>query len=330
MNNIVKGIAALFALMVMFSACSNDFDLVTDKVEIPVVYAILNAADTAQYFRVERAFIDENVSATQLAQIPDSLYYENAVVTLSRTSTGESWIMQEVDGNLEGYPRQAGAFATAPNTLYKLRTADITLEEEEEYKLSINIGEGRPLIEATTVLIKPPFLSTPQDGSAGGGLNIDPSRKFRISWNDNATNAIYDAYVTFFYEETSGGVTTSKDIVWQLLRNDNIPEIDTRADGFYSLLANSLVSDPAITRREKGASFTLVTGSIEISDYIRIGQANLGITSSGEVPIYEGSLSYGVGLFASRYTELRDELVLSQVTKDTLSFGYLTSDLGFQ
>ncbi len=330
MNNIVKGVVALFAMVLMLTACDNDFDLVTDKVEIPVVYAILNAADTAQYFRIERAFIDENISATDIAQLPDSLYYEDAVVTLSRTSTGEAWIMDEVDGNLEGYPRQSGAFATAPNTLYKLRTEDISLEPEEEYKLTINIGDEFPLIEATTTLIKPPFLSTPQDGSAGGGLNIDPARRFRINWNDNATNAIYDAFVTFYYNETIGGETTQNSIVWQLLRNDEKNEIDTRADGFYSLLANSLVADNNISRREQGASFTLVSGSIEISDYIRIGQANLGITSSGEIPVYEGSLSYGLGIFASRYTELRDELILSQVTRDTLAFGSLTGNLGFQ
>lgn len=329
MNNIMKGLAAVLITMVLLSACSNDFDLVTEKVEIPVVYAILNAADTAQYFRVERAFIDENVAASTIAQIPDSLYYDDAVVTLSRTSTGESWIMSEVDGNLEGYPRQSGAFATTPNILYKLRTSDITLEPEEEYKLTINIGDQFPLVEATTILMKPPFLSTPQDGSAGGGLNIDPARRFRINWNDNATNAIYDAYVTFFYNETIGGETTAKSIDWQLLRNDVNNEIDTKADGFYSLLANSLVADPTISRSERGASFTLITGSIEIADYIRIGQANLGITSSGEIPVYEGSLSYGLGLFASRYTELRDELVLSQVTRDTLAFGSVTGNLGF-
>lgn len=330
MNNILKGIVLLFAAVVMFSACDNDFELVTDKVEIPVVYAILNAADTAQYFRVERAFIDENVSATEIAQNPDSLYYDNAVVTLTRVSTGEDWIMNEVDGNLEGYPRQAGAFATSPNTLYKLLTSDIMLVQEETYKLTVDIGDNRPPVEATTVLIRQPFISTPQDGSQGGGLNIDPERAFRINWNDNETIALYDSFVRFFYDETIDGETTSKSFDWQLLQNEEKNEIDARSSEFYSLLAGALVADPSITRQERGASFTLVSASIEIADYIRIGQANLGITSSGEVPVYEGSLSYGLGLFASRFTELRDELVLSQVTRDSLSFGPVTGNLGFQ
>ena len=294
MNKIVKGFVAIIVSVVIFTACDNDFDLVTDKVEIPVVYAIINAADTAQYFRVERAFIDENISALDIAQIPDSLYYADAVVTLTRVTTGEAWIMDEVDGNLEGYPRQDGVFATAPNTLYKLRTADITLEPEEQYMLTIDIGDNRPQIEATTVLIKPPFLATPADE---GGLNIDPARRFRINWNNNSTNAIYDAYVRLFYDETIDGVTTPKSIDWSLLKNSEINEIDVLSTGFYDLVGNSLVVDPSITRQQRGASFTLISGSIEISDYIRIGQANLGITSSGEIPVYEGSLSYGLGLF---------------------------------
>ncbi len=327
MNKIIKVFVAILVSSVVFTACDNDFDLVTEKVEIPVVYAIINAADTAQYFRVERAFIDENVSALEIAQNPDSLYYSNAVVTLTRVSTGDVWTMNEVDGNLEGYPRQNGAFATAPNTLYKLRTADIVLEPLEEYKLTIDIGENRPQVVATTELIKPPFLATPADE---GGINIDPGRRFRIDWNSHASNAIYDAYVRFFYDETEGSVTTSKSIDWNLLNNSAINGIDTKSTEFYDLIANSLVADPGITRQQKGASFTLVSGSREIFDYIRIGQANLGVTSSGEIPIYEGSLSYGLGLFASRYTELRDELVLTQLTRDTLSLGDRTADLNFQ
>jgi len=327
MNKIVKGFVAIIVSVVIFTACDNDFDLVTDKVEIPVVYAIINAADTAQYFRVERAFIDENISALDIAQIPDSLYYADAVVTLTRVTTGEAWIMDEVDGNLEGYPRQDGVFATAPNTLYKLRTADITLEPEEQYMLTIDIGDNRPQIEATTVLIKPPFLATPADE---GGLNIDPARRFRINWNNNSTNAIYDAYVRLFYDETIDGVTTPKSIDWSLLKNSEINEIDVLSTGFYDLVGNSLVVDPSITRQQRGASFTLISGSIEISDYIRIGQANLGITSSGEIPVYEGSLSYGLGLFGSRFTDLRDDLVLTQLTRDSLSSGPRTGDLGFQ
>ncbi|MBT3544490.1 MAG: DUF4249 family protein, partial [Saprospiraceae bacterium] len=275
MNKIIKGFLAIIVSVVIFTACDNDFDLVTDKVEIPVVYAIINAADTAQYFRVERAFIDENISALEIAQIPDSLYYADAIVTLTRVTTGEAWIMDEVDGNLEGYPRQDGIFATAPNTLYKLRTADITLEPEEQYMLTIDIGDNRPQIVANTVLIKPPFLATPADE---GGLNIDPARRFRINWNNNSTNAIYDAYVRLFYDETIDGVTTPKSIDWSLLKNSEINEIDVLSTGFYDLVGNSLVVDPSITRQQRGASFTLISGSIEISDYIRIGQANLGIT----------------------------------------------------
>jgi hypothetical protein len=193
--------------------------------------------------------------------------------------------------------------------------------------LTIDIGDNRPQIEATTVLIKPPFLATPADE---GGLNIDPARRFRINWNNNSTNAIYDAYVRLFYDETIDGVTTPKSIDWSLLKNSEINEIDVLSTGFYDLVGNSLVVDPSITRQQRGASFTLISGSIEILDYIRIGQANLGITSSGEIPVYEGSLSYGLGLFGSRFTDLRDDLVLTQLTRDSLSSGPRTGDLGFQ
>ena len=179
-------------------------------------------------------------------------------------------------------------------------------------------------------MIDPPFLPTPVDGSQGGKLNIDPSTTFKLSLGPNSTSSIYDAYVRFFYDEIKDGETMSKSIDWQLLKNDDKFEINERSEAFYSLLANSLEEDPNIIRFQRGASFTLVTGAQEIADYIRIGRANLGITSSGEVPVYQGSLSYGFGLFSSRYTELRDELELTQITRDSIALGPITGSLGFQ
>lgn len=327
MNIYIKGIFLFIAVTICLGACSNDFELTAEKKEIPVVYALLDASDTAQYFRVERAFIDENISAIELAQRPDSLYYENATVTVTRLSTQEEFVFTRVDGTLEGYPRENGAFATVPNYLYKIKTDDIALVTEEDYQLTINLGDGQEPMVATTTLMKPPNLSTPQ---TGGNIAIDPRKKINYSWNAFGGSTIYDSYITFYYDEIIDNVSTPKQMVWPLVKNFEGTELDIAARGFFTLLGNSLESNPNIRRREQGADFTLVSGGQELSDYIRIGQANLGITSSGEVPVYEGSFNRGLGIFSSRFTINRTDLSLTPITRDSLENGPFTGDLGFE
>lgn len=315
-----------FIAIGIYTSCDNDFDLTADKVEIPIVYALLDASDTAQYFRVERAFIDEDIPAATIAQRPDSLYYEDAIVKIIRQSTGDEYVMQRVDGNDEGYPRQEGIFATVPNYLYKIRTSDIILEPEEIYELVIELGDGLDPITATTTFIKPPFLSTPVEGMS---INIDPKKVINYKWNDNATNAIFDVDITFLYDEQSNTGSESKEIVWSIVSKTTDNEAQADNSEFFSILANTLDPIPGVTRKQRGARFTLISGGIELADYIRIGQANLGITSSGEIPLYEGSLSYGYGLFSSRHTEERGNLSLTPVSLDSLVDGSVTGDLGF-
>lgn len=309
---------------ISFVACNNDFDLNADYKEIPVVYALLDASDTAQYFRVERAFIDESVSALELAQRPDSLYYDNAVVTLERVSTGDTWTFDRVDGNNEGYPRNEGVFAQAPNYLYKALTADLDLVPLEEYKLNVQLGEGKGEVNAKTTLVKPPFLATPQQG---GNINLESQRRFSVNWNPNQSTPVFDAYLDFFYTESNS--SDRKSVRWTLAKATESKEVDELNEEFYGVLVGQIPVDENVSRTQDGAAFTLVAGGQEIAEYIRITQANLGITSSDEIPLYDGSLDNGAGLFSSRYTITRDSLSLTPASIDSLRNGVITRDLNF-
>ena len=126
----------LFSLLIV--SCDNELDIIEARKDIPVVYGFISLSDTAQYIRLEKAFVDETTSALVIAQDPDSLYYDDATVELVRTSNGASFALEMVDGKLEGYSREEGAFAQSPNYLYKIRTADIALEGDQEYTLRIS------------------------------------------------------------------------------------------------------------------------------------------------------------------------------------------------
>src|SRR5688572_25735004 len=114
----MKFFIGILAAIIVFASCDNELIVTDEWKDIPVVWGLLNESDTAHYIRVEKAFLDPTTSALDIARIPDSLYYDNALVSLRRISTGQIFPLERVNGDLEGYPREGGVFAETPNYLY--------------------------------------------------------------------------------------------------------------------------------------------------------------------------------------------------------------------
>jgi hypothetical protein len=114
---------ALVAAIILFAGCSEKFNIGAPYKAITVVYALLDESDTAHYVRVQKAFLDQNKSALTMAQNPDSNFNASLSVVMKRmTFAGalhDSFRLNRVDMNQEGYPKQSGVFFNAPNYAYK-------------------------------------------------------------------------------------------------------------------------------------------------------------------------------------------------------------------
>ena len=307
-------------------SCDNELDLVADNQEIPVVYGLLDQSDTAQYIRVERVFVDKEISGNVLAQIPDSLYYNDISVKLVRTSNNAEYTLERVDGNLEGYVRDEGVFANMPNFMYKILTEDIPLIENEEYELRIEgIFEDRA-VTSTASIVEPPFLLNPMNG---GLINFEPNKKVNIGWTPKGEAEIYTAIFYFNVTESNLGQVSNKRLTWVVAANTDRSNLEADGVDFYSFMSGALTKDPDINRSLNSIEFELISGNKAIEDYIRVGQANLGITSSGEIPILS-NLSEGLGVFGTTHTHRRSNIQLTQVSRDSLINGSITAALNFQ
>ena len=319
------------ALVVLTSigSCSNDFDLVESKVEVPVVYAIMNQADTAQYFRVERAFVDPNVSGFVLAQRPDSLYYPNAQVSVSQIRNGNviaTYQFQEVDGETEGYPRQDGLFATVPNKLYKFRTSQMNLNTTDIYRLNVRIGEDK-VITAETRALGNSNSSRPTMSSA---LDLIEGNVFRLSWSAGANAALYGvSFDIKISEVNTNGQVINKTLTWRPLTSTD--KLANEIDGtqFYTFLAANLSTENISARFLNGIDYKITAVGQEFAQIATVAQANLGITSSGEVPTYT-NLSEGRGIFTSRQVSQLLDRQLTPRALDSLRNGRITRALRFQ
>ena len=311
-----------FFVILFFMSCDNELDLVADFKEVPIVYGLLDRTDTAQYVRVERAFADRTVSASEIAMNPDSLYYNNISVKLVNKRTGLEFLLQRVDGNLEGYPRAEGAFATSPNYLYKVKTANFPLAIGDSIRLEIGgVYEDR-IVTSTTDIFKKPFFVTPPN------LKFERGKLFSINWN-TANPTVYSAAFIFNITEVRANETKDTVIRWQVLNNSERVKLEVDGESFYSFLKGALTASSSITRFMNSAEFELVSGNESVSAYIRVGQANLGITSSGEIPSFS-NLSEGLGIFGSKAVDRRTGIPFRDSTLDSLRGSVITKDLNFQ
>lgn len=327
----------IFLILSLFFvlSCDNDIDLVETYKDIPIVYGIIASQDTAQYIRVEKAFIDESVSALEIAKNPDSLYYENAVVSLRLLSNDQIYTLNRVNGNLEGYPRDDGAFAQDPNILYKIKSNAIPIEENETFELQIKRNETLPLVTALTKIIGEPRIQLP---SPSGNINFNFTQPTKFSWRVGEGNAIFDLELEVNYKERNavvGGDFENKSFIWKVAKNITLLDesqslVEYELDGkeFYATLASQLETNPDIVRKFLSIDITVTAGGQEIADYITIGQANLGITSSQDIPTFT-NLSEGRGIFSASNEFRNLGMNMAPRSLDSLYNSELTVALNF-
>jgi hypothetical protein len=325
----MKMIFGFLSFLILFS-CSNELDLTAEWKDIPIVYALLSVSDSDQYIRVERAFLDPLTSGEEIALIPDSLYYDNLEVTLVNLSNNSSAKLMKVFGEDEGLPRNEGAFARIPNILYKLEQNSLEISPGDQYELTIDRGESKVLITASTTIIDTILISLP-----GARINMDYESNFRVQWFPKTTGndpSMYDVSMLINYEEfrldDPDSPVTQKSELWLLSKNVMNTELQTSGLAFFNILAESLEKDVNIARIFKGIDVIIDAGGEEILDYVRIGDANLGITASQEIPFYT-NISEGRGIFSSRNRKIKKRVLLSPLTKELLINGEITKDLNF-
>ncbi len=322
--------------VLLFAACSTDFTLEAPYKDIPVIYGFLNVADTAHYIRVEKAFLEEGGDANRIAQLADSLYYDPASirVTLEKNDNGQLIEMRQVDGNVEGYVREEGVFASAPNYLYKLSANELNLQGGQSVKIRVerdDVATPEGTAMAETVALSPiePRSTSPPDDLRFADYDIGTNVRFTAGEEAKVFSIAF--LITIQEEPMIGGPVTERTLRWQIATNQSSEEgqsVVVRGDAFYQFLNGNLEAD-GMLRTLQEITIEYAGGGQEIADYLRIANANIGITSSQNIPVYT-NVENGRGIFTSRYITYRTGLFLNSPSRDSLRNGIYTKNLGFR
>ena len=321
------------SLIIFLPSCATDFELEAPGEPVTVLYGVLSLQDTAHYVRVERAFKAAGTDATVLAQDPDNLYFEDASVFLEKVISGTRFELQRVDGAQEGYSRDEGPFAQAPNYLYKIDAGAIDLNAEEAVRIIVDRPEVDQSTSAETVLVSPLEV---RENAPFNPVNMGYDRMVTYAWGYGSGAAIFDVRLLVEWEEeVSLGVFEPAQAEWILEQGLRPEEEEGRASiripgiQFYQFLARKLENAPAIRRRFIGLTLLVTAGGEEIARAQDIAQANTGLTSARIVPDYS-NVEGGQGVFTSRASLARAGLVLNAPSLDSLRNGQITSFLNFE
>jgi hypothetical protein len=337
----MKKIFYFSLLTILIASCSNEINLTDTPKEIPVVHGFLSRADTAQYLRIEKVFLDAKISAPDLAKDAKNLYFDNISVELIDVEAKKTYNLTRVDGNLEGYKRTSGTFATAPNYLYKIKTDKLDLKENKTFKLVVKRSDKTILTEAQTIIT--PDLKLNQDRTNPNDLPF--ATGLVVGWlqSDYKTAKIYDIEMYANVKETdvNTGKSEKKRIYWNVIKGflpgttEITPQINavqyriSDPFAFYKLMKNNLKVDKNIIRFLEGVDIEINSGGQELYEFQSIGNINSGITGTEVLPTYT-NVKDGYGVLTSRNKLQYLDMKISARSLDSLRKGQFTKLLNFQ
>jgi hypothetical protein len=329
------------------AGCSNDFEVTAPWKEIPVVYAIVSPDDTAHYVRVEKAFLDPEKSALEVARIADSLYYPASAITvfLERDSDKKRWQLTRVDGAKDGHPRKDGIFATEPNWLYKVKPAagQTILEPGKKYRLIVKRADGQPDITAETTIPGDYTFNAPSQVQTPPTMIFTSAQGFEFRWATDVNALFFNVYLTIRYREeaANGTVLDRKTLYWQPVSNATrsanplsgsgsyLAKATVETATFFDFLAKNIPPTNDRFRYFEDCDVILEGGALDLQKFNEVASASAGITGAEVLPSYT-NLSEGFGLFMSKNSSALKNVRIKTETVDAMNANPLTIPLNFR
>ena len=306
-------------------SCSEKIDLLGDYQETAVVYGLLDHADSLHYVKITRAFIGPG-SAVDIAQIPDSSYFDQVDATVTEFVNGiqtRVWILKDTiitDKNTNGAfyaPEQKVYYfktlPTGPNETQQGNpsTLNASLNKDATYKLTVDIDNGKFVVNGNTDLVH--GLSSPSN-SQNFTFKFASNPGEYLSPGVAAVNTFGNSYVVntslrVIYNEYIGVNKTENSFDWTLGETSILPgesrTFTAYGETFYQLVKKSVTNDPAITRRTfEGIEFTITGGHEELYNYMIVNAPSSSLSQSK--PSYTNLTVNNnkrvIGLFSSRQT----------------------------
>jgi len=311
-------ILSVFAIV--FTACETDFDVNATWEEVTVVYGLLDAGEgeEVQKIRISKAFLGE-MDALQMAQYADSINFDPNDLDVKVFRIKHNEVIDSV--SLVAIPTfRNGDLFYDTIIIYEFEKINF-LKSDSEYELIIKHKASEDVVSGRTKLISSFSFDGLKNGYKFGFYNADPilqdSTKYlskRIDWNHSTNGKIYQVDMIFKYVESEDTIK----LTWsQPLVTSAGNAMNTLLEGkkFFTFLRNSITKDATKHRNFVNIDLIMTVGTTDLETYINVNQPITGIVQ--ERPQFS-NINHGIGIFSSRFTHVRSDVLLNDWTKDYL------------
>lgn len=337
LKKLIQGVFCLFLSAYFTVSCSNELEVNADWKEIGIAYCLLDKRDSVQYVKLNKAYLNNETNALDLAQVEDSIFFDDNDIIVEIGVNNNYTQLERIRIN----DKDDGIFASPGAYIYKTPSG-FEIIDSRIYKLRIrNTRTGYEMLSSTSILkdgvILDPFSNSNQINFAR--CNNDETityitRSMKIQSGREAK--FYDLDIIFHYKEVNTKTldTTDKTVDWsrgRLLKTSSTlggQEISATYSGedFYKLLAEKIEKpSDGIERIIGKVDFQYSSGGQEIYDYINVNRPSIGIVQ--KKPEYT-NIENGLGIFSSRTVQVLP-LDLDKCSKEQIIQGAYTFDLGF-
>jgi hypothetical protein len=309
MKNLILSVSLLSIGFLFLPSCSEEVDMIDGFTETPVIYGLLDQADSLHYIKINRAFIGPG-NWLDIAQIPDSSYFNevDAVVTeiggLNRT-----WILK--DTIIENKEQNGAWYAPYQKVYYFKTLTNNPLNPSAKYKLDISLNGGKIKVSGETELVNGLGLNSSTPPNSGFSYADDPGeyQNTTVKLSSVGNALIVNAEIKVLYAEYTNSDVYEKSFSWKLGEaeiNSDFAGFLAPGETFYTLVKQNVTVNQSVERRVlRGFEITLVGGSEELSNYIAVNKPASSLAQSK--PTYTNLTVTGtqrvVGIFSSRQTK---------------------------
>lgn len=324
-NIFIMRYIVFFSLIGLFFSCKTEVDLIGDYKVTPVIYGLLDQSDSIHYIKINRTFLGQG-NALDMAQVPDSSYFDNVFATITETlsngATGRTWVLRDT---LVENKETNGVFFAPEQKLYYFATPTIqndptnSLKPDAKYRLDVNINDGEFNITAETELINGVLQTTPNSNSSYIFIGSQPNdyrTQIFAFLRGNAKR--FSFRLDFHYSETDvNNVVTDKSFQWtfpDLISSSGTSVLFNAAgEVFFQTVRNRIPVDNNIVKREP-TFFTvnLVAGSEVLDNFINANQPSSSLAQNK--PSYTNLEGGAIGVFTARYTIQNTRLFINPVS----------------
>ena len=343
---------SLSLLTLLFTSCKDDIDLASNSKASAVVYGLLDASDSVHMIKINRAFVS-NGNSLDIAQIPDSNYFNNVDATVTEYINGVAGRVWTLHDTLV-QNKESGVFFAPEQKIYTFSTstsAPLLADGNTEYELNVDINNGEFMVQGRTKLVSGMAIQSPSSINSYSFAKSNVSTlgydRTTIKFATGTAKAA-DVSLRIFYDEYQGASSTTKYFDWKVseMGPDALNSLTTQvaADGetFYRLVKQNVVPNSLVTnRRINSIMLTVTGGSADLQNYIQINKPST--TLAQNKPTYTNLTATNdrrvLGLFSSRQTKVLTKIefepgspnivALNKFTMKELGIGPLTGSLRF-